>query len=66
MLLLFKIFKLNFLSPKQWVLLKKSFFHNYLATLFPRSGNPISSYSFLNDTIQFLVAQNMGIATITI
>ena len=37
-----------------------------LATLFPGSGNPVSSYNFLNVTIKFFVAQNMGIATITI
>ena len=37
-----------------------------LATLFPGSGNPVSSYNVLNVTIKFFVSQNMGIATITI
>ena len=37
-----------------------------LATLVPGSGNPVISYSFLNLTIQFLVAPNMVIAMITI
>ena len=36
------------------------------ATLVPGSGNPGSCCSFLNVSIQFVIAQNIYIATITI